>query len=287
MFYFWSISAVHQFCFLWYCGLDGTSTTFLRYFILSIPPLLSQMPWPRSKVVEENGVEVILSQKRWAPSKMKFVLELLTAVVWPQWEISNSAMLIVPVVVRIYLEHCFDEVSHLFIALIEIWRYTCVGVADYKEHCFCATEKGVREEKGKWEIMYPNERKGSPTGRSNQTAVLRGRWWKHFLESIQPPIAQFSAVMDLKLTESPSRWNDSSFVKEQHGWVCKKTNIIWILMWTSTWWCSNVSGATSKMHLMNSFLDVVTFFQILFINFGGGTPYNGTESLVSRRGSEA
>ena len=118
----------------------------------------------RSKVVEENGVEVILSQKRWAPSKMKFVLELLTAVVWPQWEISNSAMLIILVVVWVYLEHCFDEASHLFIALIEIWHYTSVGAAcyfvllkvpaindDYKEHCFCATEKGVRE--AKWNVI--------------------------------------------------------------------------------------------------------------------------------------
>ena len=47
---------------------------------------------------------------------------------------------------------------------------------DYKVHCFRATEKGEREvSKGKWEIMYPKERKGSPTGHSNQTAVLGGR----------------------------------------------------------------------------------------------------------------
>ena len=42
---------------------------------------------------------------------------------------------------------------------------------DYKEDRFGATENGKREEKGKWELMYPEERKGSPTGCSNQTAV--------------------------------------------------------------------------------------------------------------------
>ena len=80
---------------------------------------------------------------------MKFVLELLITVVWPQQDISNSAMLIVPVVVQIYFEQCFNEVSHLFIALIQSGRYTSVGVAgyflllkvpeindDYKERCF-------------------------------------------------------------------------------------------------------------------------------------------------------
>ena len=93
---------------------------------------------------------------------MKFVLELLTAVVWQQQEISNFAMLIVPVVVQIYFEHCFDEMSHLFI--VQIWHYTSVGAAgyfmllkvpvvndDYKEHCFCATEKVVRE--AKWNAI--------------------------------------------------------------------------------------------------------------------------------------
>ena len=85
---------------------------------------------------------------------MKFVFELLTAVVWPQWEVSNSAMLIVPVV-RIDLEEWFNEVCNLLIALIYIWSNTSVGVAryilllkvpvindDYKEDRFGATEKG-------------------------------------------------------------------------------------------------------------------------------------------------
>ena len=86
---------------------------------------------------------------------MKFVFELLTTVVWPQWEVSNSAMLIVPVVVRIDLEDWFNEVCNLLIALIEIWSNTSVGAAhyflllkvpvindDYKEDRFGATEKG-------------------------------------------------------------------------------------------------------------------------------------------------
>ena len=86
---------------------------------------------------------------------MKFVFELLTAVVWPKWEVSNSAMFIIPVVLRIDLEHWFNEVCDLLIALIEIRSNTSVGAARYcvllkvpvinnydKEDRFGAAEKG-------------------------------------------------------------------------------------------------------------------------------------------------
>ena len=60
---------------------------------------------------------------------MKFVFELLTAVVWPKWEVSNSAMFIILVVLRIDLEHWFNEVCDLLIARIR--SNTSVGAARY------------------------------------------------------------------------------------------------------------------------------------------------------------
>ena len=53
----------------------------------------------------------------------------------------------------------------------------------------------------------------------------------------------------------------------------------------SPWWCSKLSGANSKRQEENSLLDLVNFFQILFIHFGGGTPYIGTEHIITRGSS--
>ena len=53
---------------------------------------------------------------------------MLTAVVWLQWEVSNSSMLSVPVVVQIHFEDRFNEMSDLLIAVVQIQSDINAGV---------------------------------------------------------------------------------------------------------------------------------------------------------------